>query len=359
VEWMPIRLPDSGAPNRGLRFWRSFSFGPLADLFVVDTRTNRSEQVDGAAGTLVTPDPEIDDPDRQMMEPEQFDALVETLADAGVGWHLIGNQTVFTRVAIPADLPGRDRLTPLGLGLGSPVFNSEQWDGYGAQQLALVEAMRDAGADPVVLTGDIHSSWANDIPLDAGSYAPVGPANNSVAVEFVTPSITSDGFAEVLEGEEQAVAATTGLQATNPHIRYLDGIGHGFAVLDVTPERVHTDWWHLSDDSGQVAAAAREDPDAGITHVAAWQSLAGTRQLVPADGPVGARSDEPRTASAAAAPPTGAPAPTTPVPVAQAAPAGRSLPATGGSVAAVALVAAGAAVGLRAVRTTVEAEPCE
>ncbi len=38
LEWMPIRLPDQSVPHQGTRFWRTFSFGPLADLFVIDTR---------------------------------------------------------------------------------------------------------------------------------------------------------------------------------------------------------------------------------------------------------------------------------------------------------------------------------
>lgn len=289
LEWMPVRLPDQRVPHEGLRFWRRFDFGPLADLSVVETRQNRSQPVPGAAGGLVGTDPAISDASRVLMEPEQMAWLTAGLRSPGRRWHLMGNQTVFARVAAPHELPGREALAAAGLPGSGPVFNTDQWDGYADDQAEVLRAMADgaaAGADTVVLTGDIHSSWANDIPRDAGTYLPVGPANNSVATEVVCPSVTSDGFAEILGGTEAAALATTGLQAMNPHIRFLDGVGHGFTVLDVTPEAVQADWFFVSD---------RTDPAASLSHAASWRTVHGTQQMVEVDGPVGPRSDRPRT----------------------------------------------------------------
>ena len=317
LEWMPIRLPDQRVPHRGTRFWRRFSFGPLADLSVIDTRQNRTQQVPGQAGALFgTEVQELADPARVLVEPEQMAWLKQGLAAKTASWHLVGNQTVFARCAVPRSLPGEQQLGPLGL--GSTAFNTDQWDGYQDDQREVLTAMQAAGGDPVVLTGDIHSSWANELPIDPGTY----PATPSVGVEFVCPSVTSDGFSEILGGDQPATAATTGLQATNPHIKYLDGIGHGYAVLDVTPERVQTDFWFVSD---------REDPRATQRFAAAWASQRGTRALAAAPGPVGARSDRPRTATAVAARPARANAVPTP--------ASGTLPTTGGSSAAVAAAA--------------------
>ena len=362
LEWMPIRLPDQGVPHRGTRFWRSFSFGPIADLFVVDTRQNRSQAVTQTAVA------QLDSPDRVFMEPEQMAALKGFLAAGTAQWHLIGNQTVFTRVGVTPAVPGYDRLQEaFGIGAtgslvpGEPRFNPDQWDGYQDDQREVITAMAASPADPVVLTGDIHSSWANDIPQRFGEYVPAEPANNSIGVEFVCPSITSDGFTEVLGGEPQARAATTAFQGVNPWIRYLDGIGHGFAVIDVTPDRVQTDFWHLTTAAGTIAAAAREDPGAGIALAAAFQSVKGSRSISTAQGAVGARSDSPATVAAppAAAPPAAGPPPAAPAaqPAAARAAAGRTLPATGGTAAAAAaaLVAA-SAVGVRAARRSEEQE---
>jgi len=109
-----------------------------------------------------------------------------------------------------------------GAVLGAPanltMLNSDQWDGYQADQSKLINhfASRPADAgDVVVLTGDIHSSWAMDIPTK------LGPAYTSAGVEFVCPSVTSDGFYELVRGSlpkgtpaESAVAATQGITST-------------------------------------------------------------------------------------------------------------------------------------------------
>lgn len=335
VEWMPIRLPDQAAPHKGTRFWRRFSFGPLADLSVIETRQNRSAEA--ASGAAVT---ELANPARVIMEPEQMAWLKGGIADPSRAWHLIASQVVFTRVSIQPSLPGLSQLSTLGLGV--PIFNTDQWDGYQDDQREVTNAMATAPTDPVILTGDIHSSWANEIPLDPGTYR---VANNSVGVEFVSPSITSDGFKEVLgNNATAATAATTGLQTDNPWIKYLDGIGHGFAVLDVTPARVQSDFFFVSD---------RVDPAATLTFASAWQSVRGSRRITQAAAPVGARSDSPGLVRAVALTPEPAALPTVPLTAIAPATSGQTLPATGAavpaSVGAAALLTAGA-VGISAVR---------
>lgn len=285
LEWLPVRLPDQSVPHRGTRFWRRFSLGPLADLHCLETRQNRSMQV-----PLTDPQAaaKIADPARHLPEPEQMAWLQAGLAAGGVRWHLVANQVVFAPVRLPST-PGTPLdavAAQLGVSPMGQVFNTDQWDGYGADQRALVEAIATrSGADVVVLTGDIHSSWAIDLPRDAGTYAPADPLNNSVGVEFVTPSVTSDGFREIAGSEAGATALTTGFQAANRHVRYLDGIGHGYVLFDVTPERVQSDYLHVSN---------REDPAATQRVAASWQSLHGSRRVSPAAAPIGARSDSVR-----------------------------------------------------------------
>ncbi len=97
-----------------------------------------------------------------------------------------------------------------------------------------------SAGDTVVLTGDIHSSWAMDLPVDhtKSDY-------RSAGVEFVCPSVTSDGFYELVRQSlpagtpgPVAVATTKGVATavagTNPWVKYLDGVGHGFVLVDVT-----------------------------------------------------------------------------------------------------------------------------
>ena len=153
---------------------------------------------------------------------------------------------------------------------------------------------RSRRSDPVVLTGDIHSSWANDLPTDYDGYRI--DRRSSVGVEFVCPSITSDGFKEVLGSAGTAQLVTGAFQASNPWVRYLEGIGHGFAVLDVTPERVQTDFFFLRSggDKG-LLVDPRLDPAATVAYETSFQSLKGSRRVSGPVAQLGPRADQPRT----------------------------------------------------------------
>jgi alkaline phosphatase D len=194
LEWMPFRLPDQhSVPHQGTRFFKLFTFGPLGDLSVLETRQNRSAQVDvppftkTGGGFVPTGVPAVDaqlaDPARHLPEPEQMAWLKRTTAKPGRRWHLIGNQVIMTPIRFPG--------AALGLPADLTLLNSDQWDGYQADQhelLTHLAAQPARNGDAVVLTGDIHSSWAMDMPVDA----------SSAGVEFVCPSVTSDGFYEAV-----------------------------------------------------------------------------------------------------------------------------------------------------------------
>jgi len=309
LEWMPFRMPDQqSVPHQGTQFFKRFTFGALGDLSVLETRQNRSQQVDApgskttGGGFIPGADPvtaaKLRDPNRHLPEPEQLRWLQDGVSTPRP-WHLVGNQVVLAPVRFPGQA--------FGLPAGSVLVNSDQWDGYQADQSALIAhlgAQPRTNGDVVVLTGDIHSSWAIDIPADLATYAAV---NNSVGVEFVCPSVTSDGFYEIVagaspgvptEGQVIATRAVTGaVQGMSPWVRYLDGVGHGFTLIDVTPQRVQADFFHTP-----TPTSAQPDPRVVPTGVEptlaiSWQTLAGTRKVVPATTPIGARSDNPRTAA--------------------------------------------------------------
>lgn len=301
LEWMPFRLPaQRTVPHQGTRFFKRFTFGPLGDLSILETRQNRSAQIDvppftkTGGGFIPTGIPAVDaqlaDPARHLPEPEQLRWLADGLATPGRRWHLIGNQVIFTPVRFPG--------AAIGIPSVPTLLNSDQWDGYQADQRALIGHLGASHTgDAVVLTGDIHSSWATDVPSVLGAgYTPVG-------VEFVCPSVTSDGFYELVRKSlpsgtpaEAAVAATQGVTgavaATNPWIRYLDGVGHGYTLLDVTPDRVQADYY-LTPRPTSAAPDPRVDPAVVPVYATSWQTLSGSRRVSAAVGPVGARSDEP------------------------------------------------------------------
>ncbi|HEY5820730.1 MAG TPA: alkaline phosphatase D family protein [Propionibacteriaceae bacterium] len=303
LEWMPFRLPEQRrVPHQGIRFFKRFTFGTLGDLSVLESRQNRSAQIDvppystGGGGFIPSGIPAVDaqlaDPERHILEPEQLDWLKDGLTRRR-SWHLLANQVIMTPIRFPAAIFGG----PAGVNL----LNSDQWDGYQADQGELITHLArqpQRAGDAVVLTGDIHSSWAMDIPTSRP-----GATYTSAGVEFVCPSVTSDGFYEIARASLPADtppanavaatrAATSAVSSTNPWVRYLDGIGHGYTLIDVTPDRVQADYY-LTPTPSADRPDPRVDPSAEPEYARSWQTKAGSRRVSAADGPVGGRSDKP------------------------------------------------------------------
>ncbi|MEE4301987.1 MAG: alkaline phosphatase D family protein, partial [Pseudomonadales bacterium] len=126
--------------------------------------------------------------------------------------------------------------------------------------------------DVAVLTGDIHSSWAMDLapdPFGAGYDATTG--RGALAVEFVTPSVTSPGVAKAEEADARAREALAG----HPHMRYVELITHGYVLLDIDRERLQGEFWHMN---------TIERRDASERLASAWLTERGANHLVAARG---------------------------------------------------------------------------
>jgi alkaline phosphatase D len=232
-EWMPIRWGEGGTLYRSLRF------GQLAELILMDLRSHRSEQVSG---------PAVDDPSRTITGRPQMEWLKQTLAQSGTRWRLLGNSVMISPLAlgaVTAEVLGP--LTELlGIPKGGLVVNSDQWDGYAADRAELLGHLHTNKINNTVfLTGDIHTSWANEVPLKAATY----PLSPSVATEFVVPSVTSNNIDEMLDVPPRTVslAAEAGIANTNRHIRWTNLDSHGYCVLEVRREQVRMDWFYLAD----------------------------------------------------------------------------------------------------------------
>ncbi|MCF8465194.1 MAG: alkaline phosphatase D family protein [Flavobacteriales bacterium] len=205
MEWLPIRQPD---PNDPEREYRDFNFGDLADLNMLDTRLyNRDEQGAG------------NDNERNLLGYEQRQWLYDNLSSSTSKWKLLGQQVM---------------VAPL-TAFGIPV-NDDQWDGYPAERDSLYDHLTSNNIDNmVVLTGDIHTSWANDLPGD--NYV-ASTGAGSVGVEFVVTSISTTS-----SPVNFGVAL---IQAVNPHIKFADLAQKGYLVLDLTEDAAQSDWYYVS-----------------------------------------------------------------------------------------------------------------
>ncbi len=208
AEWMPIRLPD---PGDTLKIYRSFDYGDLVRLTMLDSRHyGRNEQSSSTNN----------DTSRTLLGNPQLQWFKNDLITSTAQWNLIGQQVM---------------MAPLEV-FGFPV-NQDQWDGYPAERTRIWDYVMNNNIENfVVLTGDIHSSWANDLPYNS-NYEPTS-GENSVGVEYVTTSITSTN---------SPISFPLGvIQAANNHIKYADLSQHGYVILDVNRERTQGDWHYVS-----------------------------------------------------------------------------------------------------------------
>ena len=252
LEWLPVRRPEPR--KEPFRIHRSFRIGNLAELWMLDERSYRDQQAQAAFLTFGSIDPAIDDPRRTMLGRRQRDWLLEGLIHSTATWKVIGNPVMFTPYKTgPDGQPLLDLLADLGAKapVHHPLLATDEWGGYAYEQRTIVEALAQNTVENVVIvTGDAHASYANEVPLDPSSYA-VDP--RAVAVEFVAPGVTSPGLTRVIES--QGLAGATRLEplfeannaAFNPWIRYYDGTVNGYGVLDLTPGRARYEFWHLDD----------------------------------------------------------------------------------------------------------------
>lgn len=264
-EWMPVRPAVEGTTYRRLRF------GRLADLSLLDLRSFRSQQAALGSGS-------VDDPDRTLTGRAQLDWLKAGLAASDTTWRLVGNSVMispFVVGSLTADL-----LKPLAKLLGLPqeglAINTDQWDGYTDDRRELLDHLRShAIRNTVFLTGDIHMAWANDVPVNAGTY----PLSESVATEFVVTSVTSDNLDDIVKAPEGTVSAAAApvIRAANRHVHWVDTDRHGYGVLDVTADRVQMDYYALSD---------RTSPNATSAWARSYRTRSGTQKVERTHDPV-------------------------------------------------------------------------
>ena len=94
-EWLPIRMPDPANPQK---IYRSFDFGSLASLHMLDTRLiGRDQQV--SLDTYLAGG--ADRPTRQLLGAEQSDWLSARMAASGATWQVLGQQVLMARMEIP------------------------------------------------------------------------------------------------------------------------------------------------------------------------------------------------------------------------------------------------------------------
>jgi alkaline phosphatase D len=219
-EWMPIREPR----NRRPQIYRTLNFGDLADLIALDTRLVGRDEQAAARDAMEL----IEAPARSLLGPEQEGWLARDLDDSsrsGRRWQLLAQQVMFA----PQSTPGK------------PSANTDSWDGYRAARNRVFDMVeRSRAPNFVVLTGDVHSSWAYDLPRRPYDAYDAKTGRGSLGIEIVGTSVTSpSNLGSGPDGEKQLAD----IRAARPHLHYVDGRYRGYVVVDLTRDRLQADYF--------------------------------------------------------------------------------------------------------------------
>ena len=127
---------------------------------------------------------------------------------------------------------------------GQAPRNTDSWDGYRACRDRVFDMVGQTKAGNLtVLTGDVHSSWAYDLPRRPFDGYDARTGKGSLGVEIVGTSVSSpSNIGAGPDGEKQLA----GLRADRPHLHYVDGRYRGYFVLDLTRERLQADYFAVA-----------------------------------------------------------------------------------------------------------------
>lgn len=213
-EHMPLRkacLPKG--PD--MLLYRRLHYGNLATFDVLDTRQYRSDQPCGDGNKPQCP--EALDPKQTLLGEKQEKWLLDGLATTKSKWNILAQQVMMAR----SDRKAGPEQT----------FSMDQWPGYEINRRRLLKAFDDLKVPgPVVLTGDIHTNWANNLIADFDNLD-----SKVVASEFVGTSISSGG-----NGAEATPSVLAAI-AENPFVKFHNA-ERGYVRCEVTPEKWTTDF---------------------------------------------------------------------------------------------------------------------
>lgn len=171
-EFMPLRRRSfPQGPNMTL--YRGCQYGQLANFHILDTRQYRTDQPNGDHQKPMTG--KVFDPKATMLGKLQEEWLMSNLLQSNATWNVLAQQVM---------------MAPLNRGEGNDRrYSMDQWPGYEISRRRLLDFFHNERiSNPVVLTGDIHVNWVNDLQLDFEN-----PDSPIVGTELVGTSMTSGG----------------------------------------------------------------------------------------------------------------------------------------------------------------------
>jgi alkaline phosphatase D len=211
-EHMPLRRSQF-PKGPDMQLYRRVNFGRLAEFAVLDTRQYRTDQPCGDGNK--PPCKEVFDPQATLLGDKQEEWLYAGLKTSPARWNVLAQQVMMARVdRVPGEVI---------------AYSMDQWPGYEVNRQRVLKFFAESKvANPIVLTGDIHSNWANNLQVNSDD-----PKSPVVASEFVGTSISSGGDGSQIRKD------TPGVLAENPFVKFYNS-ERGYVSCDVTPSKWQT-----------------------------------------------------------------------------------------------------------------------
>lgn len=248
-EWLPVRARSAEDDDQLL--YRSFTFGTLAQLIMMDLRSYRSEQTTGDQSV---------DAERTMLGKKQFNWLAQQLQDSDARWDVLGNSVMISPMRF-VTVQNNDKanvasgyMQERATGI---TVNSDQWDGYAAERDRVLTMLDEQESNALFLTGDIHSEWANSIVSPSGF--------GEIGCEMVTTSISAPNVDDILtdvfgtyhaENNPTSLLVERMIREYNPWVNHIDFDAHGYGIASIHYDYVDMLYYRVSD---------VEDPDAAVS----------------------------------------------------------------------------------------------
>jgi alkaline phosphatase D len=209
-EHMPLRR-SSIPQGPAMQLYRSASFGQLAEFCVLDTRQYRTDQPCGDGNK--PPCDATYDPTATILGAAQEKWLLESLAKSPATWNVLAQQVMMGRI---------DRKPGAEVG-----YSMDQWPGYEVNRRRILRHFHDHKvANPVVLTGDIHANYVNNLLVDFDDLG-----GKVVGTEFVGTSISSGG-----NGVDKPAIHADIMSENAAFLKYWNA-ERGYVSCEVTPKQ--------------------------------------------------------------------------------------------------------------------------
>ncbi len=270
-EWMPIR---PASENDIDTIFRQFDFGQLVSLYMLDTRyygrdkgleyadfTDPTTGVFDAASFQVA----LGNPQRTMLGTDQLQWLQGSMSVSSAKWQVLGQQVMMAKMNLPTEIlpylaTGGPEVVPLlsalsnikeRIKLNDPTVTEQErarvetvapyeldaWDGYFVEREVILGTALQLQKNLVVLAGDSHNGWANNLKDING---------NKVGVEFATPSVSSPGLSILLNIDPVMVESFESIiKLLVDDLKYFNASEYGYMKMTFTESDARSDWIYV------------------------------------------------------------------------------------------------------------------